>query len=109
MGSSEISVTALGQGPHWEVSQEGTVIEVDGDSVDLDALQKDQACHYDFHCSKTGRYKATAILPSNDYLPVFEQPGSEGSETTEPPERLPIDLSLVQIRVYPWFDCEDPS
>lgn len=103
MGSSDIKVTALGEGPHWEVIQEGTLITVDDEVVDLDEIQGDQVMHYDFMCVHTGRYKATAILPKNDYLPVFDE------EEEPQPERLPIDLSEVVVRVYPWFDCEDPS
>lgn len=101
MGSHSITITTLGEGPHWELEVDGNTVSLAGNSVDLGEIQQDQPSHFDFMCSITGRYQATVILPPADYLPTFDE------EEEHEPVRLPIDLSRVEIRRYPWFDCED--
>ncbi|MCC5811219.1 MAG: hypothetical protein JJU06_12690 [Ectothiorhodospiraceae bacterium] len=106
MEGNTLAVRHLGgSGPYWEYELDGATLTIDGESVDLEALQKRARVAHDFMC-EDGRYKATVIVPPVAYeLPEDDGDDEEEGES-EPPERLPLKVEDVELRLYPRKDKE---
>lgn len=97
------------QGKYPKVGTDGSLLEIGGHQIDLDARQQDQSVTIDLSLDHDGQivegrgagwYVANVTIPTTQYQEVEGEPDPATGDPVMQREQLPVNLDLVVVNLW---------